>query len=222
MENKKIIMTEKNKTKTFLKLSKAKIIFLLSAILIVFSLCSLENNDSPMALYQQKEADFPEICKRIRNSQIKELCFAIIESNSFDEGKIDSILRKEAKNDLKRTCGFLEFGSAPYCFSNQEIAQIIEESKDNSQICQLEYLESLKLSGAISAIPPQTYCQAIVENPYFCGKIPLDILEFGNANLQQRDCYLDAAIIWQDDSLCEKLKEEERDSCYLMIIARNL
>ncbi len=172
--------------------------------------------------YQKKEkVDFPEICKKIQNSQIKKLCFSIIENKDFDKEEIVStFLGKEQKNDLKRTCGLFEFGSAPYCFLKQEIEKIIAESKNNSQICQLVYLSLLKNSGIINSIPPQVYCQAIVENPYFCDKIPLDVLEFDNLNLERRNCYLDTAIIWKDDSLCEKLRIKEKDFCYLMLMAQ--
>ena len=221
-------MIKKEIIKTFLKPTKIKIVFLflvffISIPFIYLSSVKFYNRislNSPILSYQKKEkVDFLKICKKIQNSQIKELCFFIIENKDFNKEEIASIfIEKGPKIDLRKTCGLFEFGSAPYCFSKQEIEKIITESKNNSQICHPAYLNLLKTSGIINNILPQIYCQALIENPYFCGKIPLDILEFDNLNLQRRVCYLDMAIIWKDDSLCEKLRKKEKDFCYLMLV----
>lgn len=224
-------MIKKEIIKTFLKPTKIKIVFLflvffISIPFIYLSSVKFYNRislNSPILSYQKKEkVDFLKICKKIQNSQIKELCFFIIENKDFSEEEISSIfIEKGPKIDLRKTCGLFEFGSAPYCFSKQEIEKIITESKNNSQICQPTYLNLLKTSGIINNILPKIYCQALIENPYFCGKIPLDTLEFDNLNIQRKACYLDMAIIWKDDSLCEKLRKKEKDFCYLMLVIEN-
>jgi len=225
-------MTKREKIKNCLKLTKIKIVFLflifffISIPFIYLSSIKFYNRvslNSSALFYQKKEKlDFSEVCKKIQNFQIRELCFLTIENKDFNEEEMASILtEKEPKIDLRRTCGLFEFGSAPYCISKQEIEKIIIESKNNAQICQPAYLNLLKTSGIINNVPPQVYCQAIVENPYFCGKIPLDILEFDNLNLQRRECYLDTAVIWKDDSLCEKLRKKEKDFCYLMLVVES-
>jgi len=225
-------MIKIEKIKKFFKPTKIRIAFLFLIFLFIsipfvyllsikfYNKVSLNSSVFP---YQKKEnIDFLKVCEKIQNSQIKELCFSAMENKNFNEKEVTSIfIEKKPKIDLRKICGLFEFGSAPYCFSKQEIEKIITESKNNSQICQPEFLNSLKTSGIINNIPPQIYCQSLVENPYFCDKIPLDILDFETLTLRKRECYLDMAIIWKDDSLCEKLKKGEKDFCYLMIVAQN-
>ncbi|MBU4339242.1 hypothetical protein KKB43_06615 [Patescibacteria group bacterium] len=182
-------------------------------ILLIFILLSVSflawiNGLYPVSSYTPPsiEAESMNACDKIQSNEFRELCFQELKNKNIDIEKYSSLLDKY--NIIIGRCG--GFGSPAYCLSREDI-NIFLKNKNDSTVC-----KNLS-AGSDSDISrmPKSYCLALTKNPYFCGRIPLDVAEFSNTDLQRRECYLDMAIIWKDSALCEKLRDKEKDVCYL-------
>lgn len=189
------------------KVTKVLIIF----ILLLVSFYMWVNGLYPISSYVpvSLQTENKDICDKIQNNEFRELCIQELENKSINIEKYSYLLNKY--NIITGRCGN-EFGSPGYCLSRENLEKILLENKKNPLVCK-------NLSGDFNSDvgrTPISYCRALTDNPYFCGRIPLDIMEFSNADLQRRECYIDMARIWKDPSLCEKLKNQEKDLCYLI------
>ncbi len=182
-------------------------------ILIIFILLSVSfliwiNGFYPVSFYTHSvvESENNNTCDKIKSNEFRDLCFQDIKNKSIDIEKYSFLFKKY--NLILGRCG--EFGSPAYCLSKEDVDMFLK-NKNDLTVCKNLPAD---FESDISRMP-KSYCRALTENPYFCGRIPLDIAEFSNADLQRRECYLDMAIIWKDSALCEKLKDKEKDLCYL-------
>jgi len=209
-------------------------------LLIIFSFCILLGvfllhhlgfiYIFPVPKYQAKTEpiNILAICEKIKDDKFREVCFTVAKDKDFEHGLV---LTAETRDDIARTQGhliegegylnYLEyfpwyyydgiyFYSRPFIKGVEKL--ITEGTNHNPTIWCREF----------STFPDGTQvnedyylCRAFLENPHFCKRIYSDLSEVPKDRMK-RLCYEDAALVWQDCSLCEKALDP--DFCYLRVI----
>ena len=145
------------------------------------------------------------ICEKIQNEKYQELCFSKIKNNDL---KIENLLL------IKPT---FTWGKEDSLYGwPHEVKEALSYAKDNPSWC---YNYSSKKWIEL--------CLAYVKNPHYCKRMTEKYNE-------RARCYWDAAIIWEDPSLCEKAvdylyykedklqREKYKNFCYLTIVFKVL
>ncbi|MEK7510016.1 MAG: hypothetical protein AAB567_00450 [Patescibacteria group bacterium] len=174
------------------------IIFLLSYLF--FGLDEFVHYHWPIPAYQKGEVVKSSIvCEKIEDSLLQRICFTITENNNFEDGLV--LLTKAADYPEE---------DFPWYYYEEAI-KVLAEGANHSRAnwCQ----EYSTLPDGIQIKERYYLCRSFLENPHFCKKIPngLDV----PIDKMRRLCYEDAALVWQDSSLCEKALDQ--DFCYLRL-----
>lgn len=189
-------------------------------LLVIFILCILLGTLHylgfiyilPVFKYQKttEPINLQDICQEIKNSQSQELCFTIVENNDFEQSL--NLVSKTEKYPPGNYpwYDFPYYSSPRYNYFPEGIEGILAEGKNyNSRSwCKEVYLFYTPLKE------DYYFCRAFLENPHFCSKISYLV------GPSRGICYQDAALIWDDPSLCRKA--EYPDFCYLRLVLKNL
>lgn len=182
--------------------------------IILFVLLEYANIISvlPVSKYRREsEMSVQNTCGKIQESSDRELCMEIIKSDNFQEGLNIMVRQKKYSADDYPWYDF------PYVQNPQKyhgfpggIEAMLSEGKkqDSSEWCENVYLSYTLLEE------DYYFCRAFLENPYYCGKISYHI------GPSRGICYQDAALVWNDPSLCESA--ENKNFCYIRLALDSL
>lgn len=136
----------------------------------------------------------PEIssfCEKIENKEAQTFCHALI-TNNF------SLLNSSiCENEF-----FLNNYEKEFCYCSFN-------SPDNSR-CQTNHNFN-RYENLCEKELNRAWCLALTKNPYYCDREK----EFMDT-AEKDECYKDAAIKWEDSSLCDKMTHN-KDSCYFYL-----
>ncbi len=189
-------------------------------LLAVFSLCILFGvlhylgfiYILPIPKYHKRTEpiNLQGICQEIKNSQSRELCFAIVENNNFEQSL--NLVSKTKKYSLENYpwYDFPYYSSPRYNYFPGGIKGMLMEGEkyDSDWWCKEIYLSYTPLKE------DYYFCRAFLENPYFCNKISYWV------GPSKGICYQDASLIWEDSSLCQEAAYP--DFCYLRLVLKKL
>lgn len=163
----------------------------------------------PLPSYKptDQKVENESLCTKIKDNRFQELCFGISKKD-FTESL--SLVSKET--------GYLQeyypWYNYPYylTYPPERVEKIFTEGANNSAQWCKEVFPHRSENGSIVK-EDYYFCQAVLENPYFCSKISYQIGESGDI------CYQDAAFVWNDSSFCQKAKYP--DFCYLRLVLKS-
>ena len=161
----------------------------------------------PIPKYEKPERVNPlAICNKIRDNEFRRLCFEKVEHNHL---KVDLYSLKPFK-----PCFAKEMVGNPY-YTDGDIPYLLKSAKDDSSWC---------FNNTLGGVYTDE-CLAFTKNPYYCERVMKGFSE-------RAHCYLDAALVWQDSTLCARAyssfdrqatREEKaslRDYCLLAVVTK--
>lgn len=167
-------------------------------IILPFYQFIVHNRPIPSYHAPAQAIDAIALCEKIYNQQLRETCFSKVENPNL---QIPLLILKEIgeKSEDVHLCV-----SIP-------LSEFIKRTSNHTSSNNLEALISYITSKKIEPLSEIIFCyQALLENPYYCNRIDA-FYNYVSPNI----CYGDAALIWEDTSLCLKVKDKDR--CYFRL-----